>query len=78
MLRAYPHYRRCDEATIERMIDGDLKEQPLPWLSGKSPRHGKEGLDVEARRLPADGPRAAKLRQYANARRRDSAGKKAD
>ncbi|MBB2739011.1 hypothetical protein ACVIW2_004459 [Bradyrhizobium huanghuaihaiense] len=30
MLRAYPHYRRCDEATIERMIDGDLKEQPLP------------------------------------------------
>jgi hypothetical protein len=44
MLRAYLRYRRCDEATIERMIDGDLKEQPTPWLGGKSPRHAMEGL----------------------------------
>ena len=44
MLRASLRYRRCDEATIERMIDGDLKEQPSPWLGGKSPRHAMEGL----------------------------------
>ncbi|MBR0867323.1 hypothetical protein ACVIWV_005754 [Bradyrhizobium diazoefficiens] len=44
MLRAYLRYRHCDEATIERMIEGDLKEQPSPWLGGKSPRHAMEGL----------------------------------
>jgi hypothetical protein len=44
MLRAYLRYRRCDEATLERMIDGDLKELPTPWLGGKSPRHAMEGL----------------------------------
>lgn len=44
MLRAYLRYRHCDEATIERMIEGDLKELPSPWLGGKSPRHAMEGL----------------------------------
>lgn len=44
MLRAYLRYRRCEDATIERMIDGDLKELPSPWLGGKSPRHAMEGL----------------------------------
>ncbi|WP_245287663.1 deoxynucleotide monophosphate kinase [Bradyrhizobium elkanii] len=37
-------YRHCDEATIERMIEGDLKEKPTPWLGGRSPRHAMEGL----------------------------------
>ncbi|KRR21695.1 hypothetical protein [Bradyrhizobium retamae] len=44
MLRAFLRYRGCDEATIERMIDGDLKEEPSDWLNGKTPRHAMEGL----------------------------------
>jgi hypothetical protein len=37
-------YRGCDPTTIERLIDGDLKETPSEWLNGKSPRHAMEGL----------------------------------
>jgi hypothetical protein len=44
MLRALLLYRGCDNHTIERMIDGDLKETPTEWLGGKSPRHAMEGL----------------------------------
>ncbi|WP_028165476.1 deoxynucleotide monophosphate kinase [Bradyrhizobium elkanii] len=44
MLRAYLRYRGCEPSTIERMIDGDLKELPSEWLNGKTPRHAMEGL----------------------------------
>ncbi|MGY3443251.1 deoxynucleotide monophosphate kinase [Bradyrhizobium sp. USDA 4473] len=44
MLRAYLRYRHCDAATIERMIEGDLKEKPTPWLGGRSPRRAMEGF----------------------------------
>jgi hypothetical protein len=44
MLRAYLRYRGCPAETVERMIDGDLKETDTEWLGGKSPRHAMEGL----------------------------------
>lgn len=44
MLRALLRYRGVDAETIERMIDGDLKELPTPLLSGRSPRHVMQGL----------------------------------
>lgn len=44
MLRALLRYRRVDDATIEEMIEGTLKELPHPALNGKSPRHVMQGL----------------------------------
>ncbi|WP_193395251.1 hypothetical protein [Bradyrhizobium pachyrhizi] len=44
MLRACLRYRLCDEATMEHMIEGDLKEKPTPWLGGRTPRHAMEGV----------------------------------
>lgn len=47
MLRAYLRYRRCPDDMIERMIDGDLKEQPSRYLNGRSPRHAMQTLGTE-------------------------------
>lgn len=47
MLRAFLRYRGVDEATIERMIEGDLKELPSPWLNGRSPRQFMQFLGTE-------------------------------
>ncbi|WP_047308796.1 deoxynucleotide monophosphate kinase [Rhodopseudomonas palustris] len=44
MMRAFLRYRGVDPRTIERMVDGDLKEVPSPALNGASPRHAMEGL----------------------------------
>lgn len=51
MLRAM--YRTCgvDDATIERKIEGDLKEEPCEWLSGKTPRYAMQTLGTEWRNL---------------------------
>ena len=38
MLRTFLRYRGVDEETIERMIEGDLKEVPSPHLNGATPR----------------------------------------
>jgi hypothetical protein len=35
--------------TIARMIDGDLKEVPTPFLAGKTPRHAMQTLGTEWR-----------------------------
>ena len=70
MLRAYLAYRGCDPATIDRMVDGDLKEKPSRWLGGRTPRRAMEWLGgsgrdymgedfwigTEADRLQADSP----------------------
>ena len=70
MLRAYLAYRGCDPATIDRLVDGDLKEKPSRWLGGQTPRRtmewlGGSGRDymgedfwigTEADKLQADGP----------------------
>lgn len=53
MLRAM--YATCgvDEETIERKIEGDLKEVPCEWLRGKTPRYAMQTLGTEWRELIA-------------------------
>lgn len=49
MIRAM--YRTCgvDEETIERKIEGDLKEEPCEWLCGATPRRAMQTLGTEWR-----------------------------
>lgn len=51
MLRAM--YRTCDvdDETIERKIEGDLKEVPCEWLNGKTPRFAMQTLGTEWREM---------------------------
>jgi len=51
MLRAM--YATCgvDQDTIERKIEGDLKEEECPWLLGKTPRFAMQTLGTEWREL---------------------------
>lgn len=53
MIRAF--YRTCgvDDETIERKIEGDLKEVPCEWLSGRTPRYAMQTLGTEWRDLIA-------------------------
>ena len=53
MLRAM--YATCgvDEKTIERKIEGDLKEVPCEWLRGKTPRYAMQTLGTEWREMIA-------------------------
>jgi hypothetical protein len=48
MVRAF--YRAAgltDEVEIERRIEGDLKEEPCPYLNGCTPRHAMQTLGTE-------------------------------
>ena len=47
MLRTLLREQFVDEDTIERMIEGDLKELPTKYLGGKSPRHAMVTLGTE-------------------------------
>lgn len=47
MIRALLVYRKCPEDLIERMLEGDLKEVPSPYLNGKTPRHAMQTLGTE-------------------------------
>jgi hypothetical protein len=47
MTRAYLRVRQVDETTIERMIEGDLKEVPHPALEGRTPRYFMQRLGTE-------------------------------
>jgi len=51
MLRAM--YKTCgvDDITIERKIEGNLKEEPCEWLMGKTPRYAMQTLGTEWREL---------------------------
>ncbi|BAM87669.1 putative deoxynucleotide monophosphate kinase [Bradyrhizobium oligotrophicum S58] len=55
MLRAYLAYRGCDPATIDRMVDGDLKGKPSRWLGGQTPRHAMEWLGGSGRDSMGEG-----------------------
>lgn len=44
MLSAYLRYRRVDEATIHRMLYGDLKHTPSPHFNGRTPRYALQTL----------------------------------
>jgi hypothetical protein len=47
MLRFYLMYRGVDNETIERMIEGDLKEVETPYFEGKTPRWAMQSLGTE-------------------------------
>lgn len=51
MLRAM--YATCgvDSNTIERKIEGDLKEEPCEWLLGQTPRFAMQTLGTEWREM---------------------------
>lgn len=47
MIRCVLAYQGCDAATIERMIEGDLKEVPTDYLAGRTPRYAMQTLGTE-------------------------------
>lgn len=47
MLRTLLRYRGADEAMIERMIEGDLKEVRASLLGGRTPRYAMQTLGTE-------------------------------
>lgn len=47
MLRTLLYYRGVDSVTVERMVEGDLKEVPTPYLEGKTPREAMQTLGTE-------------------------------
>ena len=49
MLRSLYRSAGVDEETIERKIEGDLKEKSCPILCGKTPRHAMQTLGTEWR-----------------------------
>lgn len=51
MLRAFYRMSGLDEETIERKIEGDLKEKPCEVLGGQTPRHALQTLGTEWRVL---------------------------
>ena len=47
MIRALLAYQGVDDDTIERMVEGDLKEVATPYLAGKTPRFAMQTLGTE-------------------------------
>lgn len=47
MIRTLFEYVGLDAETIERAIEGDLKEVPMECLGGKTPRHAMQTLGTE-------------------------------
>jgi hypothetical protein len=47
MIRCVLAYQGVDADTIERMIEGDLKEVPTEYLAGKTPRYAMQTLGTE-------------------------------
>lgn len=47
MLRALLRYQGVPGSHIERMIEGDLKEEPSQYLSGRTPRYAMQKLGTE-------------------------------
>lgn len=51
MLRELYRYAGIDAETIERKIEGDMKEQPCRILGGKTPRWAMQSLGTEWRNM---------------------------
>jgi hypothetical protein len=49
MLANFLQNQGADAVTIDRMLNGDLKEQPTEFLSNRSPRHAMQTLGTEWR-----------------------------
>lgn len=47
MIRTLLAYQGADAETIERMIEGDLKEVPTDYLGGNTPRYAMQTLGTE-------------------------------
>jgi hypothetical protein len=47
MIRTLLAYQGLDAGTIDRMIEGDLKEVPTDYLAGKTPRFAMQTLGTE-------------------------------
>lgn len=47
MIRCLLAYQGVDSDTIERMVEGDLKETPTPHLAGRTPRYAMQTLGTE-------------------------------
>lgn len=47
MLGVLLEYQGVTEDVIERMLEGDLKEVPTPFLQGRSPRYAMQTLGTE-------------------------------
>ena len=47
MLGSLLSFQGASEELIDRMIEGDLKEEPSHYLAGRSPRHAMQTLGTE-------------------------------
>ncbi len=47
MLTAYLHSQGLSTKEVERMIEGDLKNEPSVYLGGRTPRHAMQTLGTE-------------------------------
>lgn len=47
MIRSFLYYQGVDSLVVERMVEGDLKEEPTEFLGGKSPREFMQLLGTE-------------------------------
>jgi hypothetical protein len=47
MMRAFLYYQNVDSVTVERMVEGDLKEVPSDYLSGVTPRYFMQMLGTD-------------------------------
>lgn len=47
MIRTLLRERGVDEETIERMVDGDFKEEPTPYFAGRSTRYAMQTIGTE-------------------------------
>lgn len=54
MIRSFLYYQGVDSLEVERMIEGDLKEEPSIYLGGKSPREFMQLLGTEFGRKMID------------------------
>lgn len=51
MLTAYLHSQGLDDTTINRMLDGDLKNVPTEYFENRTPRYAMQTLGTEWRDL---------------------------
>lgn len=47
MLAAFLAYQGVGAMSIDRILEGDLKETPCPYLGGRTPRHAMQTLGTE-------------------------------
>ena len=47
MMRQFLRGQGATEREVERMIEGDLKEQPTPYLKGSTPRYAMQTLGTD-------------------------------